>query len=59
MKTKEVRILDLFTNSDVRLTSNEIKNRTGMDDPSQTIKDLIYFEYLFKDEERLGRTSKR
>lgn len=59
MKQKEARVLNLFTAFNTRLTGTEIKSLLNDKDPSGVIADLVYFEYLSKNEDgTFSRTNK-
>lgn len=51
MKQKEVDVLNLFREQNIRLSGAEIKDALGVKDPSGTIRDLVYFEYLTKNDD--------
>lgn len=53
MKQKEADVLNLFREQEqnIRLSGTEIKDTLGVKDPSGTIRDLVYFEYLIKNDD--------
>lgn len=51
MKQKEVDVLNLFGGQNIRLSSAQIKDKLRVKDPSGTIRDLVYFGYLIKNDD--------
>ncbi len=60
MKNKEKEVLALFDQPNKELTSKEIGTQINKDDPSGILRDLVYFGYLEKiNDRKFKRTSKK